>query len=118
MAVKWPNASARIGKRRSQAECSREGLGRLAVFVSEAEDHALIVPEDGVVFLGRDGPANGLLGQSEVTVVGTLLGQACAEPFLQGIAESVDRPKDGALDLGQRLDLAVFQASHGRSPIG
>jgi len=38
--------------------------------VSEAENHALIVPEDGVVFLGRHGPANDLLRQIEVTLVG------------------------------------------------
>jgi hypothetical protein len=62
--------SVRIGKRWGEAKCGREGLGRLAVFVSEAEYHALIGPEDGVVFLGRDGPANDLLGQIEVTVVG------------------------------------------------
>jgi hypothetical protein len=60
----------RFGISQGKADRRAERVGRVEVLLPKHEEHALIVPQHGVVFLGRGGAANDFLGEVEIALIG------------------------------------------------
>jgi hypothetical protein len=63
-----------LGEGRGEADRCAEGVGRFEVLLPNDEEHALIVPQHGVVFLGRDGAADDFLGEVKIALIGSYPG--------------------------------------------